>query len=220
MALPELTGRCDHCTGPIWNASPRHRLCKGCRKQSDRRAQKRYKDRKAQDPEHVEKQRAIARERYWADPARARARSRDYVARNRNKVQAANRQRYAENREERRAYHRAYSAANPERNRRWYEANREELIDRARIADANKRAERWGCEGTLSVEDWRAVQAEAEGRCAYCAEEAATPTIDHKIPLSRGGANRRDNIALSCRSCNAKKWTRTPEEFDAHRSAA
>lgn len=36
------------------------------------------------------------------------------------------------------------------------------------------------------------------------------PTIelDHLIPLSRGGENTAENLVVSCRSCNGRKWNR------------
>jgi 5-methylcytosine-specific restriction endonuclease McrA len=33
-------------------------------------------------------------------------------------------------------------------------------------------------------------------------------TIDHIIPVSRGGTNDVDNLRLLCRSCNSKKGAR------------
>src|SRR5438132_2828315 len=40
--------------------------------------------------------------------------------------------------------------------------------------------------------------------CAYC-KEAAAEVVEHVIPLSRGGENRRENVVPACRSCNSKK---------------
>ena len=31
------------------------------------------------------------------------------------------------------------------------------------------------------------------------------PTLEHKIPLAKGGSNREDNLVASCRECNRKK---------------
>ncbi|GAC1375750.1 MAG: hypothetical protein NVSMB4_04140 [Acidimicrobiales bacterium] len=46
----------------------------------------------------------------------------------------------------------------------------------------------------------------AQGRsCAYC---TAPPTsVDHVVPLSRGGTNWEGNLAPACRSCNSSKGT-------------
>jgi 5-methylcytosine-specific restriction endonuclease McrA len=39
--------------------------------------------------------------------------------------------------------------------------------------------------------------------CAYCSEPATT--LDHIVPLSRGGTNWEGNLAPSCRPCNSSK---------------
>src|SRR5699024_8837159 len=41
-----------------------------------------------------------------------------------------------------------------------------------------------------------------------------SPTVDHIIPLARGGKNVAENCALAHASCNRKKQGRLPEEFD------
>lgn len=45
-------------------------------------------------------------------------------------------------------------------------------------------------------------------KCGICKLPIATPaeaTVDHKIPLSRGGSNRMDNLQLAHAGCNQKK---------------
>lgn len=38
-------------------------------------------------------------------------------------------------------------------------------------------------------------------------------TIDHKLPVSRGGTNDRENLWTLCKSCNSSKGSRTVEEW-------
>lgn len=54
-------------------------------------------------------------------------------------------------------------------------------------------------------------------RCAYCDRSLAYGEIhiDHIIPLSKGGTNDFENLALSCKPCNLHKGARTPEEWRA-----
>lgn len=40
-------------------------------------------------------------------------------------------------------------------------------------------------------------------------------TLEHKIPLSRGGTNEYNNLGIACQSCNCKKHNKTEEEFRA-----
>lgn len=49
-------------------------------------------------------------------------------------------------------------------------------------------------------------------RCVYCGR-ADDLTLDHVVPLSRGGSNEPDNLATACRSCNSSKNAKTPEEW-------
>lgn len=49
----------------------------------------------------------------------------------------------------------------------------------------------------------RIVLAE-EQACARCGSEA-TPTVDHKRPLSQGGTHARENLQRLCQPCNQSK---------------
>lgn len=51
-----------------------------------------------------------------------------------------------------------------------------------------------------------------QGRqCAYC--PALATTVDHVIPLIRGGTNHEGNLVPACRSCNSRKQDRLVIEF-------
>ncbi|WP_371930116.1 HNH endonuclease [Bradyrhizobium sp. CCGUVB1N3] len=56
-----------------------------------------------------------------------------------------------------------------------------------------------------------------DGHCFYCAADlsATAWTVDHLIPLIRGGSDGPENIVVACPSCNFRKADRTPEEFAA-----
>lgn len=56
-----------------------------------------------------------------------------------------------------------------------------------------------------------------EVECAYCRNPLSVvdAEVDHRLPLSRGGGDTPDNLALACRSCNQRKHTLTAEEFIA-----
>lgn len=56
-------------------------------------------------------------------------------------------------------------------------------------------------------------------RCYYCGKllTEVTATIDHMLPLSRGGKNDRDNLCAACSPCNGFKSSMTAEEFIEYR---
>ncbi len=49
-------------------------------------------------------------------------------------------------------------------------------------------------------------------RCLYCGRGDVPLTVDHVLPLSRGGEETWENLVSACVKCNNKKGDRTPEE--------
>lgn len=132
--------------------------------------------------------------------AKIRERTRKYREARRDHVSAVFWEWSQKNKERLRETRRAYRAANAEKIRHQKRLRR-------------KRAQKAG--GSHTVEQFVAL-CEAQGwKCSYCRELVGQDemTADHKIPLVRGGTNAIENIAPACRSCNSKKYNRTPEEF-------
>jgi 5-methylcytosine-specific restriction endonuclease McrA len=48
--------------------------------------------------------------------------------------------------------------------------------------------------------------------CQYCGRKSKKLTIDHVIPVSRGGKSCFENCVAACPQCNAKKGNRLPSE--------
>lgn len=71
---------------------------------------------------------------------------------------------------------------------------------------------------TLTVEEWQEVKKAFDNRCAYCGRDVDKLTMDHVIPLTRGGGHVRENVAPACLSCNSSKHTRLLSEWRRARS--
>ena len=58
----------------------------------------------------------------------------------------------------------------------------------------------------------------APGICHYCGEKfpPQTLTMDHMIPLSRGGKSEKINLVPACKTCNNKKKYMLPVEWDEY----
>lgn len=58
----------------------------------------------------------------------------------------------------------------------------------------------------------------ATGRCEYCGRP--TPphdlTMDHRVPLVRGGRSTRANVVPACKACNTAKRYLLPTEWGAY----
>jgi hypothetical protein len=56
----------------------------------------------------------------------------------------------------------------------------------------------------------------ARGKCHYC-ERACHPgelTMDHIVPLIRGGRSTRGNVVVACKECNNRKKYLLPVEWE------
>ncbi len=60
----------------------------------------------------------------------------------------------------------------------------------------------------------RNLFARDRNKCQYCGKKfpVADLSIDHVVPISRGGGNSWENLVCSCVACNTRKGSRTPRE--------
>lgn len=85
----------------------------------------------------------------------------------------------------------------------------------ARVDAHNQRAVENGKIGTLTVGDWLIVCSLFEHCCAYCGRRG-TPfslSIEHFVPISKGGDTRTGNIVPACSGCNSSKGAKMPGEW-------
>ena len=115
-----------------------------------------------------------------------------------------------------------------ERNKNWRKQNLEhckEIERRYRLKNPEKRAIsqarreaiKLGLPNTLTSEQWEAIKKIYHNRCAYCGHKPSKLTIDHVIPLSKGGGTTPDNIVPACFSCNSGKGNRPPKTIPVKR---
>ena len=58
----------------------------------------------------------------------------------------------------------------------------------------------------------------ADGVCEYCRRRVGhrALTMDHVVPLGRGGRSTRGNVVPSCKDCNSRKQSMVPVEWQAY----
>jgi 5-methylcytosine-specific restriction enzyme A len=58
----------------------------------------------------------------------------------------------------------------------------------------------------------------AKGICYYCKHPVKPKelTMDHIVPLSRGGLSTKGNVVPSCKTCNNRKKQLLPMEWDQY----
>ncbi|MCI5146701.1 MAG: HNH endonuclease [Candidatus Electrothrix sp. AR3] len=78
------------------------------------------------------------------------------------------------------------------------------------IDDSVIRAERQKARVLRKTRWWQ--QKKSSGICHYCQQQVAIKelTMDHVIPLSRGGRSAKGNLVPCCKACNTAKKTALP----------
>ena len=120
----------------------------------------------------------------------------------------------AENKEYAKAYSKTHYENNKERSlelsRLWKKNN----PNASRVIDHRSRAKRALAEGSYLKSDITALLENQTYRCACCKTSVKKKyTIDHVVPLARGGTNYKENLQILCKSCNSSKNARSSIEF-------
>lgn len=111
----------------------------------------------------------------------------------------------------RRAYSRAWNAANSDTEA--YRAANQAKYHR-------RRAWKLAAGGAgVSLWEWRGILNRARGMCAYCGQAGAL-TMEHVIPLSRGGTHSPGNVVAACSPCNYSKSGRLLVEWRLRQARA
>jgi 5-methylcytosine-specific restriction endonuclease McrA len=139
---------------------------------------------------------------------------REYYKKNQKKYK----ERYNQKRQYILAQCKEYRDTHPEKRRAackgWWDAHPTHRI----YYEHTRRARKNGNGGSYTLEELNTLFKEQDSRCFYCGQLLEAYHIDHKTPISRGGSNNIDNIALACAPCNLSKYTKTAEEFSALRN--
>jgi 5-methylcytosine-specific restriction endonuclease McrA len=58
----------------------------------------------------------------------------------------------------------------------------------------------------------------ARGRCHYCGRSFSSEalTMDHIVPMARGGKSTKGNVVPACKACNNKKKYMLPIEWEEY----
>jgi 5-methylcytosine-specific restriction endonuclease McrA len=167
----------------------------------------------------AEKARASVARWQNMNPEKVRASSVRWHKANPEKVRVSTAERRKAHPEKHRASNAKWAKANPEKAKvgtaKWQKENPEKKA----VWGSKRRAAKYAntpINELLTSSEWLAILAEAGGHCAYCGKEAKL-TLDHVIPLSKGGQHSAPNVVPACARCNSSKGSKTLEEWQAKR---
>jgi len=129
---------------------------------------------------------------------------------NKNQVNSQHRDHYKTPQQQ--AKKRAYNLEHREQKRKNEASYRERNRQRYRLLKSNNNAKRRAIKQAVEAEhvDREKVYARDNGRCYICLQYVsyAEFQLDHIRPITKDGPHTYDNVAVTCRSCNAKKGNR------------
>lgn len=174
---------------------------------------KEAKRRYAEKPENKERMRQRGREymrkKRAENPEKYRKEYRIWRAKNLDKVKEATR-RWRKNNPDKvrimkKRYYERYSDKVKDRVKRWIKKNPE----KKRFQSSLRAMRRKEAEGKFTYGEWERLKKQYGFRCPSCGrcEPEIHLTIDHIIPLVKGGSNWIENIQPLCKECNCKKHT-------------
>lgn len=190
-------------------------ICRSCKSKSSAEWQKANPDKRRETgrrwrESNLELARSIARKwaanhrdqvseigRSWRkkNPDRANERSRKWKKSHPDKVHEAWQSWYQSNAEKVKEYGRRRRLANPEKLQEYAH---------------NRRSREKNCGGVITAKEWRALKEKYNHTCLCCGqrEPEIKLTLDHVIPLFKGGPNKIENSQPLCKPCNSSKGTR------------
>lgn len=108
-------------------------------------------------------------------------------------------------------------AADPKYRSRVREGSRKHMRENReyyRMKENERRARVEAAGRMVNAEQWRCIVLAYDERCVYCGRFSDTKlTVEHIVPLSRGGSHAPVNLAPACKSCNSQKLDRPLSVF-------
>lgn len=151
--------------------------------------------RRQRDPEYNERWLAYKRSKdhEWREQNPDKAREHSQHTTNRRSTDPALRAKYTKYERERR-----------QKRQRADPTFHEHLMDLAKRGWHKRRAKLATTGGSYTRDEWRRLCTYYDHRCVCCGQKRRL-TVDHVIPLTKGGTSNINNLQPLCRSCNSKK---------------
>ena len=107
-------------------------------------------------------------------------------------------------------YNKDNSEATRKSIKRWIQNHPERYRDLGIAKSHKRRALKAGNGGSFTIEQWKTLCKFYGNKCLCCKRKRPL-TVDHVIPISKGGTSNISNIQPLCKPCNSSKGTKTTD---------
>lgn len=145
----------------------------------------------------------------------------EYYRSHKERTSELNRERYQRNKEALKKASKLYYWSNVEKIKKYFKeySKTPHWKVNAKSHSHNRRALLNSCE----INDLTSTQIRDLLRgarfCIFCNkpfDNGRRKTVEHDVPVCRGGNNTLSNVQIACKSCNSKKGRKTSSEFSMH----
>lgn len=96
-------------------------------------------------------------------------------------------------------------AENPGKSSEYVKRYREKHPEQVTKSSRRRREAFKSVVGTFTLDEWKSLCNSFENKCLWCGSSQKKLTVDHVVPISKGGSGYIENIQPLCTSCNSRK---------------
>lgn len=176
--------------------------------------------------EHAEQETQRKKKWYLDNAEKEKEKTRKRRAENPEKYYLKGRKWREENKDKANEYARVWRSANLEKSSaiksKWQAENKDKVNeinqewrkanpDKTKQYRHNRRASVMGNGGIIKAQEWKDLCNFYGNKCLCCGRSDVSLTLDHVIPLIKGGSNLIDNAQPLCQSCNSRKGVKSTD---------
>ena len=175
-------------------------ICKNCSSKQHKKYYERHKERidertKKYNEEHREELRESSRKYREIYREKEKERQRKYKDSHQDELK-----------EQSKKYRGTHKDEIKARNRKWWQSPNGKFA--AQQHSHRRRVQEHASSSDLTSKQWQRILKNQQNRCSICQKmfnAHRVPTMDHIIPLSKGGTHDSSNVQALCQSCNSSK---------------
>lgn len=154
---------------------------------------------------HKHKDHYLATSRAYKQTSKYKAQQAEYRAKNKERINKISSEWQKNNKERRRINFKNWLIKNPGKQSEYVKEYHKRHPEQVTKSSRARRKLFETIEGTFNLLEWTNLCNKFQNTCLWCGATGIKLTIDHVVPVSKGGTNYISNIQPLCSRCNSRK---------------